>query len=142
MSSSQSCYHRLRLGHNPTLSPRTPILTRSTSRPKLSLRGLRTSCTVSEPETTTVRPTRLKLSHTSRPLITMEQGWAIQQAKTLQPPPESDEKYLSFQPAMTLIWMKMVVKLPVNILSNLLRIMIHLMMVKLNLRSLQDLMCT
>ena len=43
---------------------------------------------------------------------------------------------------MTLIWMKMVVKLPVNILINLLRIMIHLMMVKLNLRSLQDLMCT
>ena len=39
------------------------------SRPKLSLRGLRTSCTESEPETAE-QTTGLKLSHTSRPLVT------------------------------------------------------------------------
>ena len=47
------------------------------SRPKLSLRGLRISYIESEPETAVVTPTRLKSSHTSRPLVTqlgLEQG--------------------------------------------------------------------
>ena len=54
-------------------SPRTLILTKSTSRPKLSLRDLRTSCIASEPETAAVRLTGLKSSHTSHPLVTPAQ---------------------------------------------------------------------
>ena len=42
---------------------------RSMSRPKPLLKGLRTSCIKSDPETTEVKHQRLKLSHTSCPLV-------------------------------------------------------------------------
>ena len=70
-------------------SSRTLTLIKSTSRPKLSLRGLRTSCIESEPETAAVRITRLKSSHTSRPLVTPQllHCWVSTKSHTLGRPP-------------------------------------------------------
>ena len=50
-------------------SPCTLTHIRSMSHPKPLLNGLRTSCIESDPETTVVRHQRLKLSHTSCPLV-------------------------------------------------------------------------